>query len=217
VRAHFDSNILLDGLSREESQLVLSTLPQGCQRIYLNPLDKGLSGSKVFAGRYEVNGGPNRSKPFVFKIGDLKKINQEYEAIENFVRPHISGIGNPVYRRGITRGLTVQELAGLSARSSLDSLKEHVRTFARADETIQRLFEGRLNGWYQTERTCLHSHKIEDLFKWYLTKVTSNDPIPEGWGDLNLWVKEQTGLSCAELPKVVDYLKSQSITNPVLK
>jgi len=212
VRAHFNSNILIDGLSREESQLVLSTLPRDSHRIYLSSLDKGLSGSKVFAGRYEVDGQPV-SKLFVFKLGELSKIDNEHAAIERFVRPHIHGIVNPIYRRGKDIGLIVQELAGLGAKSSLRSLKEHARSSSDAASAIKRLLEARLGSWYLSPGKTHSSHELGRLFEWYLSKVTAPDPFPTGWAELKDWVRADTGLSNADVPTIIDEVKRRRISS----
>ncbi len=126
VIQHMEKPILLDGLNREESHLVLSTLPINAVRIFLKSLDKGLSGSKVFSAKFDVRG-KRVSKIFVLKIGEKTKIENEYNAIEQYVSPHIHGVVEPVYRVGNKIALIVQELAGLSSNSRLISLKNYIR------------------------------------------------------------------------------------------
>lgn len=70
LRANLALPILVGGLDREEAALVLSALPKGAERIYLSPLDKGLSGAKVFSAWYDVSG-RRVGKLFVLKVGDL--------------------------------------------------------------------------------------------------------------------------------------------------
>jgi hypothetical protein len=213
VRKHFADNILIDGLGLEESELVLSTLPPHSNRIYLNPLDKGLSGSKVFAGRYQVNK-KLRSKPFVFKIGPIKKIQREYDAIVKFVEPLIQGIEAPILRRGKDKGLLIQVIAGLSANSELQSLKEYVRTNKNGDDVLTRLLSDRLAGWYNGEHGASPvKHSLKKMFKWYLQKVTKPDPYPKDWNDLKGWVQGLTHLRWGSVPEVMNSLKETEVSS----
>ena len=212
VRAHFDLNILIDGLTQEEAKLVLSTLPRNAQSIYLTPLDKGLSGSKVFSGWYELDGRPG-SKLFVFKLGVLKKIDHEREAIESHVLPYIHGIMQPIVRRGDVLGLIVQELAGLGAQSALKSLKEHVRSSSDGAGSVRRLLTERLKNWYTVREPTTKTFALGNLFEWYLEKVTSADPMPAEWAELKTWVRRATGLKWTDVNAVADKLKHCEITS----
>src|SRR4051794_8980102 len=79
LREKLKLSILVDGLEHEEQSLALSLLPSEASGLYLSPLDKGLSGSKVFAARYVTAG--RLSKPFVLKIGPIVKLQREADAI----------------------------------------------------------------------------------------------------------------------------------------
>lgn len=214
VQKHFDHNVLIDGLNREESQLVLSTLGSSSNRIYLMPLDKGLSRSKVFAGRYETaHNSP--SKPYVFKIGPLDKIEREYRAIKTFVVPHIQGIDAPIFRRHTDKGLIVQSIAGLSQKSKLESLKESVRRTKTADKIIMRLLNDRLAGFYDgnSDDPTSVQHSLRKIFAWYLKKVTKREPFPLDWGELKSWVQDLTGLRWKAVSETIKYLKGSEVTS----
>jgi len=210
VQKHFDGSILIDGLTKEESKLVLSALPRGSHRIYLNPLDKGLSEAKVYAGRYEANG--TMTKPYVFKIGPLKKIEQESSNIERLVRPTLLGIEKPIFRGGLTKGLVIQPIAGLKPTSRLQSLKDFARTSER--EVVTDLLSNRLALWYEGHLdTQVKSKPLGSIFTWYLSKLGSVDPYPPDWNDLKIWVRDLTGCPWHDdLPSIISALKNYSLS-----
>ena len=213
VAKHFNRAILLDGLDREESHLILSTLPAGADRIYLSPLDKGLSGSKVYSAKFDIEG-RRVSKLFVLKVGSKDKLDAEYLAVEQLVSPHISGVGQPVYRIGRNKALLAQELAGLSSNATLVSLKNYIRSTTDPVRIIHRLLCDRLGHWYQQSRNKTHDrHKIASLFRWHLSKVTR--PIyPQDWVDLQTWVTKITGQGWGDIDSAIASVKSKSITTP---
>jgi hypothetical protein len=212
VRKHFDDSILVDGLDREESELVLSVLGSGLHRIYLKALDKGLSGSKVYSGRYETPDG-RASMPLIFKLGPLKKIEDEFDAINNYVVNRIGGISSPYIRKHSTTGLLVQSIAGLTSRSTLTSLKEYVRTSSDPEAVVYRLLGDRLSGWYDghLRHQSQKPHRLRQVFKWYLNKVGTGDPFPADWADLKVWVENATGLGWNRVPEILEHLKDSDV------
>jgi len=210
VLSHFADSILIDGLTREESELVLSALPRNSKRIYLNPLDKGLSEAKVYAGRYETDG--TLSKPYVFKIGPLTKIEREYEAMERRVCPHISCVERPIPRRATEKGMIIQPLAGLNPRSQLKSLKDYART--SNPEIVTRLLAERLAPWYDRVRDESPGTRkpLGILFEWYLTKVQQPDTFPADWSELKEWVRQLTGHAWCDVPQVMKSLAEHELT-----
>src|SRR3712207_5933012 len=73
LRDNLAGAVLFDGLTSEESLLILSTLPRGATGMAVSPMDKGLSGAKVLQGRFRDRRG-RLSKPFVLKLGPPHKI-----------------------------------------------------------------------------------------------------------------------------------------------
>jgi len=212
IARSFDNNILIDGLRREEAYLILSALPKDCNRVYLTPLDKGLSGSKVFAGKYQING--KTSKLFVFKIGDIKKIKTEHYCIEHYVSPYVHGIYVPVLRCGMSKGLIVQEFAGLATNSKLVSLKEHVRTCESVEHIIEKLLGSRLSGFYGEATRLQHIFKVREIFDWYLSKVSDGNPFPADWSELIGWIHEQTGCCVKDPLKIINDVLKSTIRSP---
>lgn len=214
VVEHFARAILLDGLDGDEAHLVLSTLPAGADRIYLTPLDKGLSGSKVFSAKFDAEG-RRVSKMFVYKLGPKDKIKREYDAVEQLVSPHIHGVGQPVYRVGRSKSLLVQELAGLSSNTSLQSLKNFLRSASEPEKTIQRLLNDRLGSWYHPGREVQTSRqKLGTLFQWYLQKV-SDRVYPPRWIELQQWVEAISGCAWKDVDGIITGLRDEEVTSRV--
>jgi len=211
VLRHFEKAILVDGLNREEARLVLSTLPSRADRIYLAPLDKGLSGSKVFSAKFDT-GGERISKVFVFKIGAKGKIFLEYEALETLVVPYLNGVSRPVYRVGEASALIVVEFAGLGGKTALESLKTHIRDAREPEKVIGRLLEERLSGWYRagSRRPPPVAYRLETLFEWYLAKI-AGQIYPADWAALQEWVESSTDCPWRDASVLLSKLKRSTI------
>jgi hypothetical protein len=189
------SPVLIGGLTSEESDLMLSALPLGFNQLWADPLDKGLSGSKVFSVRFGKLGESRRSKPFVMKVGPLKKIERERRATEELAAFLIPGIDNPVYRAGSHQGMIAQEYRGLREDSNLDSLRNVVRSSNRGYEYVTMTLEQRLAPWYSPEQPDYSEFTPEELFSIYRMKGPSGggSEFPPAWSDLYEWVEDATG------------------------
>ena len=211
-----NGDLYIDGVTTEEAQLMLSTLPRGAERLLLTPMDKGLSGSKVYAVRYKGDEG-EYSKPFVFKIGALRKIVQEAEAVERLAAPFLGGIGTPIYRKSVNLGLLGQELHGMVENSPPESLRLHVRHADRADLVVDRLLRRRLAGWYDRKESSDQRFDISYLFQWHLEKMNSAPnagEYPQQWEQLQSWVQEASGLPWHGTNTIIQSLAQDAITSP---
>jgi hypothetical protein len=197
--------ILMGDLDDEECALLLSVLPANAERLSLVPLDKGLSGSKVFQARYDPKA-KRRSKPFVVKVGPLAKLDREAEALNEIVAPTILQIGPPVLRRGRTKAALVQSLASLSERSKLESLRNRVRTGDDGPQLVDRVLRDRLGPWYQPPEAASRDFVLGELFEPYLGRGPQfGSAFPPDWDDLFDWVKGHTSCrwECVE-PSVAE-------------
>jgi len=184
--------ILIGDLDAEESALLLSALPANAERLSLTPLDKGLSGSKVYQARYEPRA-RRRSKPFVVKVGPLGKIDREADALNEIVAPTIMQIGPPVLRRGRTKAALVQSLAALAEGSKLESLRNRVRKGDDGPQLVDRVLRDRLGPWYLPSEVTSHDFVLGDLFEPYLGRGPAfGDSFPPRWDDLFDWVRSDT-------------------------
>lgn len=215
VRRNLGLPIMFDGLSDEESALLLSALPRGVTALLVSEMDKGLSGARVLQGRYLRDDG-HATKPFVLKFGDPTKIEREVEAMEGFVAPLVPGAVPPIYRKGRSISLVVQELAGMG-RGDLQSLREYVRTQGDGSRVVTRLFRDRLHRWYAPNAEPVEAH-LGEVFAWYMAKAGSSTvAIPTDWSALEQWVAEISGYAWLDpLPLVRAVQRSAVRFRPVI-
>lgn len=121
--------------------------------VELAPLDKGLSGSDVLLGRWDISGTP--SKFHVFKIGDPKKLKHEFDAISKIAAPLVKNFPNVNFKRSADRkhGILSQEFMGESDGSTR-SLRQYIE--AASDESqvtsiLNRLYNERIIDWIPPE------------------------------------------------------------------
>lgn len=215
VYAHFNRPIYIDGVDEEEAILMRSALPKNATSLYLSPLDKGLSGAKVYAARY-LFGTNQRSKSFVFKLGEVKKIEEEAQITGSLVSPHIPGVNEPIFRKGVKKALVSQDFAGLSANSNPQSLRLFIRSSRQGAHLVQRLLKDRLGNWYLSHSTGdLKPMNLGFLFDRYLKKAREDVLYPPKWSDLQQWVEELTRIRWTIDSRFIEKLKDQFINTPI--
>ena len=209
---NMSGSVLFDGLTKTEANLILSTLPKSANRIFIQPLDKGLSNAKVLAGRYET-ADAGLSLPYVFKLGQTRKIEIEYEAIQKWVRNSLPAVEVPVIRKFDDSALLVQGFVGLTRDSRLKSLKDYIRN--GDPSVIDRLLRERLANWYtnQGKTPIASNHLLDDLLKWYLDKAGQDVQYPSSWTDLQTWVKDLTGCEWQDISSAIDQLRNTNISS----
>lgn len=213
LRQNLQRPILVGGLSIEERLLLLSILPDRSDALELQAMDKGLSGSKVFQARVRM--GARLTKPYVVKVGPLRKIDREARAINEIVAPTIMGIGAPVHRRGRDLGLVVQDLATLSEQSKLHSLRNRVRESDDGPRLVNRLFADRLGPWYMNS-TEHREFSLGGLFQPYLKKAPEfGSKFPPPWDELLAWVEADTGCSWRSVEPAIAAARDRTAVLPV--
>ena len=203
IREAVRSPVLYDGLSIEEAQLLVSALPRACDQIWVQAMDKGLSGATVLLARYELDG--MTTKKYVAKIGDARRLSREMDAISELVVPFVPGATRALFRESQGRAVLIQELAGLAADTDLLSLRNFARESVSGSEAVDRLFLNRLTSWYRpSPRPDEHPHVLGELFKPYLDKGVPDrpDPLPADWVDLSGWVLDSTGIRWTDVPEI---------------
>jgi hypothetical protein len=199
--------VQFDGLDAESRALVLSTLPEGTGSVFARPMDKGLSGARVLAVRYRFD--HMWTKSFVVKIGDIRKLEQEAEAMEELVAPFIPGIERPVFRIAHSKAILVQELRGLETEPH--SLRVHIRQVDGSDAVVTRLLNSRLDSWYQRNPSPVTQVGVREAFAWHLSKApgTIAAAVPDGWDDWWARLPAMTGLPPATEGDLEDLLDSR--------
>lgn len=207
--------ILIDGLDREETILMLSFLPKHSDSLLVSPLDKGLSGSKVYAARFSLPGG-RRSLAYVFKIGGVEKIQREYDVMEDLVVPHVSGLTPVGFRRSVNKALLFQSLAGLGEESPPTSLRLYARETDNTKDLISRLFRVRLAGWYSGDSPATRRDVgLGEVFARNLRKGGDVSHYPEDWRELNDWVAAVCGFKWEDAAETLRILPTKSINSPI--
>lgn len=202
VLDNFGTPVLYGGLDLEETMLLQSMLPAETTRLWIQPLDKGLSEAKAFQVRYRAD--DIDSKPYVVKLGPLRKIDREARAVNELVATTILGIGQAVTRRGEKLGLVAQDFASLSEGSKLHSLRERVTDADDGPELLSRLLHERLGPWYEG-RSTVKPFIFRDLFQNYLTKAPDlNDGFPPPWEQLFDFIATSYGCSWDNVAAAID-------------
>jgi len=216
VARHMEGSVKLDNISDEERLLLLSTLPRNAEQLWISQMDKGLSGSTVFAIRYSDTAG-RHSKPFVAKIGELIKIQSEDKATRLFAAPYLPDIATPVCRRGETLALIAQELHGLNSQAQPESLRNYMRKSDDGPAVVQRLLEERLYPWYSRSKAATSPISVGDLMTDYLRRGPTDieSVLPSGWDELTEWTRRIGGFGWADVGSTVASVLAGTIDSPV--
>jgi len=208
VKKNLDLPVLFDGLNIEEKKLILSAIPKDCTGVLLSPMDKGLSGSKVFSARFIRK---RQSKPYIIKIGQKRKLEQEAFAIIEYACPHILGISPPILRKGLRKAMLVQEFAGVSPNSKLVSLRQYIRYSDNPKNLINKIFNGRFSNWYTDSGDTVSQFRLESIFEWYFAKVTIGNIYPDNWDDLKIWVEKISNIKWTNVQELIHHISPREI------
>lgn len=208
----------LSSLDRNLIQKAVANSP----RVYLAPMDKGLSGSTVWQARWELPDS-SLSKLHVFKIGPTGKLEQEEDAILNiasvidrFPLAHLYRAEDP------DRVLLRQEFTG-NPNGSTFSLRNYIRqpnyeaTPENVARVIDRLYEERMHAWHYDGRTApIKRLSICEAVPWWSPKIDLQRVASQiGFDGLNEELKALHGLSVADLSGRVDALLRESRKMPI--
>lgn len=147
-------------------------------RVFLAPMDKGLSGSNVWQARWQLPD-LSLSKLHVFKIGPIKKLDVEERAIVDIAS--VIDINFPLARLyridGADKALLRQEFAG-DANGQTFSLRNYIRqplynaTPDKITSIIDRLYVGRMRAWHYGPRNAdAVPQSIHSAVPWWRSKI----------------------------------------------
>lgn len=144
------------------------------ERIYLQPLDKGLSGSLVWRARWKSRG--IMTKDHVLKVGPLHKIEREYRNYSDIAAaidkssPHMTWERDEAAGRGVLR----QELVG-DERGVYRSLRAALTSVGEPDEAealIDRLYRTRMSAWHYADASfTTETAKLSEALDWWTRRV----------------------------------------------
>jgi len=182
-------------------------------RVFLAPMDKGLSGSDVWQARWQLPD-ESLSKLHVFKIGPIGKLEQEERAIldiasviDRFPLAHLYRGDAP------DRGLLRQEFAG-DPNGSTFSLRNYIRqpSYNATPDSIfavvDRLYERRMGEWhYGTREYRSQRRTISEAVPWWRAKIDLPRVASDiGYEELNAELLLHHGLSVTDLQQGVNAL-----------
>lgn len=160
-----------------EHRALIAKACRGSSRVRLRKLDKGLSGSVVWLGLWELASGVP-SGPRVFKIGDRKKIEQEHEAIVHVVQA-IDQYPAPVSMHYPDDRSEPDALLRLDFVGHEDEEPQSLRQFItdaadprEVTAAIHRLYFQRMRSWHvlsSPTRTSVVA--MGDALDWWLTRM----------------------------------------------
>lgn len=194
---NFRLPIYADGLDLDTSQLLLSALPKNSNGMYLTPLKNGLSGANVYAITVILGKDRRRSKTYVAKVGERKKLEIENENYEKYIQQYLPNYSPAIWRRkGEKYALFYEFKRSKNQDKNVSSLKEKIlsptvtcdeikefitKSFDSLNEIKKRTFEevsckySKIVNWY-TEG-FISENKDHNSFN----KILSND-IKESLG-----------------------------------
>ena len=213
IRENLSLPILADGLSAEQAFLILSVLPKNAAGVYLKPLRSGLSGASVFEIRCQLSG-RRLTRRFVAKIGPAGKIEKEWRRANSYVCPFVDGVGTPIFRRGPTHGILVQDFVGL--RAPIRTLGEYVTHTNEGHLAVRRLLRKRLARWYSPQKEShIRDFELGRLLARFLRKGPKEVRMPKHWSKLPVIVENETGYKWRRVRGAIARAKNMTIKSPV--
>jgi hypothetical protein len=182
-------------------------------RVYLAPMDKGLSGSNVWQARWLLEDN-NPSKLSVFKIGPAQKITKEYEAMAHVA----TAVGDmPAFLKYVDakhdRALLLLQFQGSTTPGNeAFSLRNYVRrpiyhsTPDTVCQVIDRLYCERMQSWHYVSRNLTTRNRTigAEVPRWK-SKIDLERAAAEiGLNALNADLMRTHGVTVGDLAKNVE-------------
>jgi hypothetical protein len=182
-------------------------------RVFLAPLDKGLSGASVWRARWELRESGELSALHVFKIGDRFKLGREVEAIGSIAAAIDPDTRFVTLVEGATGQLCLlrQSFAGEDP-AAVVSLRDYLRNcdHISAVQAIDDLYTVRMSRWHVTAHGRQVNQKFADALDWWISRADLvataellNREALEGS------LRSRYGMSIDDLVGYIDDLKSR--------
>jgi hypothetical protein len=161
-------------LLRDIDRKLIELATAGARRVYLAPMDKGLSGSNVWQAQWDLGAG-HKSKLHVFKIGPANKLEQEDRAIKDIAAAvgqmsyaslyRLNGADRALLRLGF-EGSEDGHVSTISLRNYI-RLPKHRSTHQSVVRVISSLYEERMRAWHHLPSTEIKHCSINQAVpKW---------------------------------------------------
>lgn len=155
---------------------LISQATNGSDRVFLAPMDKGLSGSAVWQARWQLQEGNRLSALHVFKIGPRKKIEKEHKAMRDIAAavsqmPNFEFFFDDSSDRALLRLAFQGDPDGESATFSLRNFirqPNYRASGASIKKVIDNLYEVQLKNWHYQDVILVEKRlAIQNAFpKW---------------------------------------------------
>jgi hypothetical protein len=162
-------DITLWGIDPVRGRLIRQACSEATGSIRLEPLDKGLSGSRVLLAQWPLQAN-TVSAPHVLKIGDLQKLRRESECAEKLISPVDPQVGHIrlFVDEATNLGLLRQAFLG-SPDGQATSLKQWLRDEHRPEKVadqVRSLYSVRMRQWHCADGSTPPSekHSFNEVF-----------------------------------------------------
>lgn len=218
--------VIFDHLTLSKSDREL--IKQACNnsyRVFLAPLDKGLSGSKVYLARWKINS-KLTSKYHVFKIGTFDKLQREENAIKHVASVVQQNFANAdLFKHPSSdAALLRQQFEGgdLGEGRSLRLFINESRELEDVRKIIDDLYNSKLQAWNNVieidgdddddDDDETEFVKIKDALDWWLSKEDIEKAAIEiGRKQLEESIRKHFNINLADIKKSIDKIKEKEI------
>lgn len=189
----------------------------GSKRVYLAPMDKGLSGSAIWQARWLLPDG-TQSQLSVFKIGHLAKISKEHKAMKEVAAavsemPAFFFYSDPASDRALLhlsfRGSMTEDGKAFSLRNFL-GYPLHNASPASVTQLVDRLYQVVMQPWHFSRTVVEQTRSIaEEVPRWKGKIDIKRAATGIGLAALNEDLKRTYDVTVDQLATFVDGVLSQ--------
>ena len=177
-------------LSGEHRRLIEEISPSNADTVFLEPLDKGLSGSAVWLAQWSLSNG-TRTSLSVLKINTRKKIEHEKHAFDQIVSRLDNQVGVFTFHFSGSNeeapSILNQPFKGNQKTFAVKNLRERILKSNDATEPqsiIDALYQDRMSFWHpETERRVFYEITFRAAFDWWVSKYDLPTIIAEMGSD----------------------------------
>jgi hypothetical protein len=209
----YTDHMSLQGKLNERQLIELAS--SKAEVVYLDALDKGLSGASVWQAKWPIATSGRLSNVFVLKIGATHKLDREHQAFQDLVEtldtasPKTRIFHHPTEAISLLRTEFVSPLA-------VKSLRDHLRDAASAGDAgkcIDRLFSERMKVWhYSGISGTLRTQALGEALDWWVDRRDILGCANRlGFAGVNQFLVSEIGLTVEELSDSIEELALQTV------
>ena len=205
--------MIFDHLGIDEmSRLLISRACGDAEKVFLAPMDKGLSGSLVWLAQWEVHS-QIKTKYHVFKIGDKKKITRECRAMESIANELTTGFPHWRYYEYQEKAMIDQEFQGCIQKDS-SSLREYIietNDIGSIEQKIHHLYCDEMQNWHKRiNHPDVRKESISTALDWWISRMDINTSAKQiGYKGLNKSIKDRFGIKLRNFENQIKTIGNQ--------